>query len=1135
MTSKPFRAGRTVVAALLWITLAVGGLREGLEWALHTSMTRILGVPAPEAEIHLLSLEAVSAAGEGQWREVAVRWRGLHVRLLGPARVELLEVGPPIVPIMRVRNATLDHLWPLLSGRATKVEISPLRTEWRRLLGPGEAKVRALRIPLNVTAPLLVISTPTGQWEGPCAVEGEGFGGRGRWSATLRSPAGLLEGSGRWQEGRFTGEATFRGQVPAEGHGTASWSPESLTIQVDLTHGSERWTADVLGKPGSAIQLAITHEKPGDATQILAARLLPGDPSNGGWPLVADLVGKVALPDIRLGTMGTFKEGVLSADPQDPRLVGATCLALLARGRVSGLARSRMLRAVVQVRQGADGGAEAFFEGYAAPAPTPMIEVPLPSLSWSMSGRRSPSGGGLLEGTIKSAEATLSLKANIGEGGISWDTSLRHEAGWLDARGSWLAGTWQFAGRGKLERDIKVEAPVPVPSGALSGEFFVGGNAGGITAATVKAAGAGSWNFSMRKTGWTFDVHNGVMKGGGAALEGVDASGRGLGYPSILLGHPFAANARVRECTLSGNMVRNTVASMKVDPRGLSIRVSTDPDLLEGTIGATLRRDLSPGAVWRVEDGRVNILRGAVVFDGVRGTLPWPALESGQWTCPQARIYGEPLRDVSGQWWWDGAAKVSRLEAKVAHWGGTLEAGLSLGPNVPADLVVRAQGVKASAILPYIKQWIDLPLALGRGTVDGSVTIPLEHADDGLHLDVALRDADLGIMGKERALAAISGKFSGTLAGGRFNIPNAPMTLDGGKASAEFSVSHADGVTTVAFFTPTMPAATLQDAVLEFLPEYFAYGTMEGQATAAGKVVIGADESHLEGALALKDYSFVSEDRSFRIKGANGTIPLLVQLKGQEGQFRGFASLSRSTSPAVFKGLGETPEGSSALTVDRLRFSVFFAENLRLSTGTTDGAVWGRLTGGSIWGGAMRGQARLYIGQEGMRYAGQVLLNDASLKAFCEQSGALRGFIEGRFDGGLTFGGDSEGLGQVKALADLWALDEAEEPRVISRDFLIKMGGENIRRLIHSDILEYDKASLRCGLTGGILTVYELDLSHKANPVKALVRKDVSFEVRVPQRNSIAVQQLMGHIKDLEARSSGPVQPPAQKKKKHKR
>jgi hypothetical protein len=56
-------------------------------------------------------------------------------------------------------------------------------------------------------------------------------------------------------------------------------------------------------------------------------------------------------------------------------------------------------------------------------------------------------------------------------------------------------------------------------------------------------------------------------------------------------------------------------------------------------------------------------------------------------------------------------------------------------------------------------------------------------------------------------------------------------------------------------------------------------------------------------------------------------------------------------------------------------------------------------------------------------------------------------------------------------------------------------------------------------LDGGILSVYELELLHAANPVKALVRKDVSFEVRIPERNSISLDQIVKNIKNLEVRA----------------
>jgi hypothetical protein len=117
-------------------------------------------------------------------------------------------------------------------------------------------------------------------------------------------------------------------------------------------------------------------------------------------------------------------------------------------------------------------------------------------------------------------------------------------------------------------------------------------------------------------------------------------------------------------------------------------------------------------------------------------------------------------------------------------------------------------------------------------------------------------------------------------------------------------------------------------------------------------------------------------------------------------------------------------------------------------------------------------------------------------------------------------------------LGEIWVDPEGAEPKVISRDFLVKMGGERIRSLLHSNRLEYDKGAFKCGLSGGVLSVYELELQHEANPVKALVRKDVSFEVRVPQKNSISLDQLVKNIKNLEVQAGVGKAPPVRPRAK---
>jgi hypothetical protein len=95
-----------------------------------------------------------------------------------------------------------------------------------------------------------------------------------------------------------------------------------------------------------------------------------------------------------------------------------------------------------------------------------------------------------------------------------------------------------------------------------------------------------------------------------------------------------------------------------------------------------------------------------------------------------------------------------------------------------------------------------------------------------------------------------------------------------------------------------------------------------------------------------------------------------------------------------------------------------------------------------------------------------------------------------------------------------------DEPLVLGRDFLVKVGGAQMKKLVTSRFQNYDEAALKVGIQGGSLSVQDLVLAHKANPLKAVMRKDLSFELRVPLNNSISLYHLLDLVKGIQEKSA---------------
>jgi hypothetical protein len=210
-------------------------------------------------------------------------------------------------------------------------------------------------------------------------------------------------------------------------------------------------------------------------------------------------------------------------------------------------------------------------------------------------------------------------------------------------------------------------------------------------------------------------------------------------------------------------------------------------------------------------------------------------------------------------------------------------------------------------------------------------------------------------------------------------------------------------------------------------------------------------------------------------------------------------------------------EGGESLAVKSIGFSVYRVADARLSSVAEPGGLTRiRLTRGTLWDGPARADVGLAISSAEVRYAGQLLLDHGSLRGFCRESEGLTGFLGGRFSASVTFRGDRMGLGALMALVDMSVDPSGDEPLVLGRDFLVKVGGAQMKKLVTSRFQNYDEGALKVGIRGGSLSVQDLVLAHKANPMKALMRKDLSFELRVPVNSSISLYHLLDLVKGIQ-------------------
>jgi len=521
-----------------------------------------------------------------------------------------------------------------------------------------------------------------------------------------------------------------------------------------------------------------------------------------------------------------------------------------------------------------------------------------------------------------------------------------------------------------------------------------------------------------------------------------------------------------------------------------------------------------------LNSGEATLLDGQLSATGLRAEAFFrePPLWF-RWSAARASVAGEPLTTLQGEC---GTGPNEGFVVRGAGRGLGGKISFSVRPEAGEKaLSVETEALEAAAVASFLRRFQELPFGLAGGKVAAQIDAPLRAFGPGWHARVTPSAVTLLVPDDRHEFRGLDGNLVVEALAEGVRIRSEGLTLEGGRVPVALEGEVGAGGGALRFRIPTLPAKDVQNALFDFLPEFVGYGEvsgglgLEGEYQPEGRAPGFRVKAHFAGG------AFASEDKSLVLDGLDGTLALAVGTGGGGPLLPGFRAPDRGAVAPVVASLSHLLEAGESLTARGITFSVYGLSGVRLSSAAgPDGITRLRLVEGTLWDGPVRADVGLSIGSADIRYAGQLVMDHASLREFCRESEGLTGFLGGRFSGSVTFRGDRMGLGSLKALADLAVDPAGDEPLVLGRDFLVKVGGAPMKKLVTRRFQEYDQASLKVGIRAGGLTVQDLVLSHEASPFKALMRKDLSFELRVPLNNSISLYNLLDLVKGIGARTA---------------
>ncbi len=1117
--SRGWRRTIVVASALL---AALAAARWGGSWALNRYISSRFGSRASTFMINPLDLSAYSPAGKASIGGFPIAWKELRIRLWGGRlAVGALLAGDENSPAARAESISASHLFGTPVVWIKKGTINPLNPLWRGLLKQsGETASSSAAVPdFALWVEEFRADTVLGQ------VSGSLYFGDGQNGARRPFVVSLSDGQG--DKGAFEGswgkEGTISGKIRFSGGEAVlygGFSRGELSLHADLATRSGDWRGDLTGDDREWRCILLQDSRASGGTGWLYGSLDRSGEKADAISNVRLLSNGITLREANLGADWSLCGIKLHAENFNTDIsnkANTNCLSLSGDGILKSAAKGVMLPIQVNLNWTGGGvqgvlGTVSLGEGSGVPLKNYLSKLRATIAVDGFSGPETSlegsfEGGGFRgwaagNGTSSQGEAHFDIAASYAAGfaNLTWgDSGLSCQFGGTMSHqepGDWPLprGRWTFDGsaswtKGEAYPSLKVAGREG--GGARLNASFSGGN---ITADGTRLSLASSWGTI---TDAAFSVKGLVGEGSLKKAEAkFTAGGATLGGGPPLARISF--DAGFSDGDISG--------------KASSLLPSLDGEFAFGFV-------VSDGdfSKLRLTGGSVHLLKGEIRLLGVEagGLAAWPKPVSVK--AAKSFLFGEESGPLAGS-----ITSADNGSIVVAGKGLLLggEANFAVHPGGNGYVEVSGSGFDSSKLVKFASRWAPLPFSAVSGPADAAVTIPLEGVPAGIKGAVNLRKVTLNMGDERHQFRNAKGTIRFEVAAEDTSFSSESLSLESDKLPLQITGKSAQGVVTMDVKIPESDAAEVQNAFFDFLPEYVGFGTMAGRMGATARLVSDSRDKVLTMNLAFHGAEFTSEDKALSLQGIEGSLPLSISLGlGALPARRGFRAPDEKSVASAYGAYAAPLENGEPMLIQSAAFSVYSMENIGLSSNLTeDGATDIRINRGVLWDGGVHGEFRVGVSSGGLGYSGQLLFNEISLRDLCNQAGGLTGFIGGRLSGHVTFGADKFGLAALKMVAG-FAVDPAgDEPMVIGRDFLVKIGGAQMKRLVPTRFLNYDKAQIGFAVRSGSLTVSKLVLEHEANPIKSILRKDISFEIRVPFNNSISIYQLLDSIKGLQER-----------------
>jgi hypothetical protein len=425
--------------------------------------------------------------------------------------------------------------------------------------------------------------------------------------------------------------------------------------------------------------------------------------------------------------------------------------------------------------------------------------------------------------------------------------------------------------------------------------------------------------------------------------------------------------------------------------------------------------------------------------------------------------------------------------------------------------LVQLEGLVPGKVFPHI--------SAGMADVHLSGTYTQQNGIEG-NSSVAGSEISLkGSSGKTLA-SGIAAAFDATISGKTLAVNKGILSLSGvPPLRIDGTVEHfasADRAGNLSFTMPPTTINSLLDAFANALPRNLQEASCEGSCSLAGSVELQGSNTRINGSISLESASLEIPSQKITVTGIAGSLPFSLEIpwKGIEPKTTPL-SYSRENYSRIMEGLHRNSGSGNRISIGTIRFGALETGKLSLFISASRGIMMFSPIELNLYDGRLLGSGYLIL-KGTPEYGADFLINDLSLKQFCDSFPSIKGYITGRVDGVLSLKDSKGGLNELTGFVNLWTRTGKGEKMLVSKEFLQKLAGKKLRGFFFQNDRPYDNGEISAYLQQNFLTFEKLNISH----TNFLGMKDLSVSV-APVQNRIALDHLLGSIRDAAARGKG--------------